>query len=124
MTLNPRFADGSRREKTRHLAEPSAHDDDLRQVVHRPMDAAGLQRGRLTGLVLKCRDVADAEQVAMQNGLADARGAHLGAETAVDRVREKFGAAVMVQPPSSATLPARPTARRNIGPAEMDARAT
>lgn len=105
MTLDPRFADGSRGEKTRHLAERSAHDDDLRQVAHRLLDAAGLQRGRLAGLVGKCKDFVDAEQVATQIGLDNAREAHLVAETAVDRVREKFGAAVMVQPPSSARLP-------------------
>ncbi|MER5511936.1 hypothetical protein ABT052_42560 [Streptomyces sp. NPDC002766] len=59
------------------------------------MDAAGLQRGRLTGLVLKAEDLVDAEQVATQISLDDAREARLVAETAVDRVREKFGAAVI-----------------------------
>ncbi|MEU1940612.1 hypothetical protein ABZ558_40970 [Streptomyces coeruleorubidus] len=32
-TLVLRFAGGSRREKTRRLGEPSAHDDDLRTVA-------------------------------------------------------------------------------------------
>ncbi|ALV31028.1 hypothetical protein [Streptomyces sp. CdTB01] len=105
MPPNPRFADGSRREKTRHPAEPSAHEDDLRLVAHRLMDAAGLHYGRLAGLVHKSKDSVDVEEVAAQIGLDNAREAHLVAETAVDRVREKFGAAVMVQRPSSVTLP-------------------
>ncbi|MFI9343991.1 hypothetical protein ACIG0D_22405 [Streptomyces sp. NPDC052773] len=42
LTLTLRFAGGTSREKTRRLAEPSAHDDDLRQLAHQLMDAAGL----------------------------------------------------------------------------------
>ncbi|MGW3099656.1 DNA polymerase Y family protein [Streptomyces sp. NPDC001102] len=95
VTLTLRFAGDTRWEKTRRLAEPSAHDDDLRQLAYRLMDAAGLQRGRLTGLVLKGEDLVDAEQVATQISLDDAREARLTAETAVDRVREKFGATVI-----------------------------
>ncbi|MER5509377.1 hypothetical protein ABT052_29170 [Streptomyces sp. NPDC002766] len=95
VTLTLRFAGGTRWEKTRRLAEPSAHDDDLRQLAYRLMDAAGLQRGRLTGLVLKGEDLVDAEQVATQISLDNAREVRLVAETAVDRVREKFGAAVI-----------------------------
>ncbi|WP_454337575.1 hypothetical protein [Streptomyces glaucescens] len=51
MTL--KFAGGTTWEKTRRLAEPSAHADDLRQLAYQLMDAAGLQRGRLTGITLR-----------------------------------------------------------------------
>ncbi|MEU9391906.1 hypothetical protein AB0D86_18120 [Streptomyces sp. NPDC048324] len=91
VTLTLRFAGGSRWEKTRRLAEPSAHDDDLRVLAYRLMDAAGLQRGRLTGLALKGEDLVDAGEVARQISLDDAREARLVAEEAVDRVREKYG---------------------------------
>ncbi|WP_341868280.1 hypothetical protein [Streptomyces africanus] len=81
-----RCAGGSRWEKTRRLGEPSAHDDDLRAVDYQLMDAAGLQRGRLTGITLRGEDLLDAGQVAQQISLDDAREARLVAEAAVDRV--------------------------------------
>jgi DNA polymerase-4 len=91
LTLTPRFAGGSTRTKTRRLAEPSHHDDDLRTVAYRLMDAAGLQHGRLTGLTLKREDLIDAGQVAQQIRLDTAREARLVAEAAVDRVRDECG---------------------------------
>ncbi|WP_443074382.1 DinB/UmuC family translesion DNA polymerase [Streptomyces sp. NBC_01462] len=50
LTLTLRFAGGTTWEKTRRLPEASAHDDDLRTPAYRLIDAAGLQRGRLTGM--------------------------------------------------------------------------
>ncbi|WP_405904925.1 hypothetical protein OG742_01600 [Streptomyces sp. NBC_00828] len=47
LSLTLRFAGGPSWEKTRHLPEVSAHDDDLRTMAYRLIDAAGLQRGRL-----------------------------------------------------------------------------
>jgi DNA polymerase-4 len=91
LTLTPRFAGGSTRTKPRRLAEPSHHDDDLRTVAYRLMDAAGLQHGRLTGLTLKREDLIDAGQVAQQIRLDTAREARLVAEAAVDRVRDECG---------------------------------
>ncbi|MFD0008246.1 hypothetical protein ACFVJ4_38490 [Streptomyces sp. NPDC127178] len=55
------------------------------------MDAAGLQRGRLTALALKGEDLIEADQVAQQISLDTAREARLVAEAAIDRVRDKFG---------------------------------
>ncbi|MET8957193.1 hypothetical protein [Streptomyces sp. NPDC004533] len=91
LTLTLRFAGNSRWEKTRRLPEPSAHDEDLRILAYQLMDAAGLQRGRLTGLLLKGDDLISADQVAQQISLDDAREARLVAEAAVDRIRDKFG---------------------------------
>jgi DNA polymerase-4 len=91
LTLTLRFAGGSTWEKTRRLAEPSHHDDDLRTVAYQLMDAAGLQRGRLTGLMLKGEDLLDADQVAQQISLDTTREARLVAEAAIDRVRDKYG---------------------------------
>ncbi|MER6563446.1 hypothetical protein ABT300_38130 [Streptomyces sp. NPDC001027] len=91
LTLVLKFAGGTSWEKTRRLAEPSAHDDDLRTLVYRLMDAAGLQRGRLTALALKGEDLIDADQVTQQISLDDTREARLVAEAAIDRVRDKFG---------------------------------
>ncbi|WP_343234110.1 hypothetical protein [Streptomyces actuosus] len=59
------------------------------------MDAAGLQRGRLTGITLRDEDLLDADQVAEQISLDAGREARLVAERAVDRVREKFGPGVI-----------------------------
>jgi DNA polymerase-4 len=91
LTLTLRFAGGARWDKTRRLPEASAHDDDLRALAYRLMDAAGLQRGRLTGIVLRGEDLVDAGQVAQQISLDRAREARLVAEEVSDRIRAKFG---------------------------------
>ncbi|MGY5056747.1 hypothetical protein ACWDFR_22150 [Streptomyces sp. 900105755] len=85
------FADGPAWEKTRRLPEPSWHEDDLRRLTYQLMDAAGLQRGRLTALALRAKGVADADQVAGQLSLDTARQTRLTVERACDRIREKFG---------------------------------
>jgi DNA polymerase-4 len=95
LTLTLTFAGGGRWEKTRRLTEPSAHDDDLRTTAYQLMDAAGLQRGRLTALALRGEDLIDADQVAEQISLDDAREARLAAEAAVDRVRAKYGPGII-----------------------------
>ncbi|MEV7082389.1 hypothetical protein AB0N88_28250 [Streptomyces sp. NPDC093516] len=95
LTLALTFASGSSWEKTRRLAEPSAHDDDLRALAYQLMDAAGLQRGRLVGIALQGEDLVDANQVAQQISLDDAREDRLVAEAAVDRVRDRFGPRVI-----------------------------
>ncbi|MGW7385474.1 DinB/UmuC family translesion DNA polymerase [Streptomyces sp. NPDC054794] len=105
LTLTLRFAGGTSWEKTRRLREASAHDEDLRSLAYQLMDAAGLQRGRLTGLALKGEDLIDAGQVAEQISLDQAREARLVAEAAIDRIRAKFG------PPRSA--PPRPSPTRH-----------
>jgi DNA polymerase-4 len=95
LTLQLTFAGGGSWEKTRRLPEPSAHDDDLRTLAYRLMDAAGLQRGRLITLTLKGEDPIAADQVAQQISLDEAREDRLVAEAVVDRVRAKFGASVI-----------------------------
>ncbi|MFF4898083.1 hypothetical protein [Streptomyces sp. NPDC001068] len=91
LTLTLTFAGGTAWEKTRRLAAPSGHEDDLRQVTYQIMDAAGLQRGRLTALALRAEDLADGDTVAEQLSLDTARQARLAAEQAADRIRKKFG---------------------------------
>ncbi|MFD8766105.1 DNA polymerase Y family protein [Streptomyces mirabilis] len=91
LTLTLRFAGGTTWEKTRRLPEASAHDDDLRTLAYRLIDAAGLQRGRLTGITLKGEDLIAADQVAEQISFDGAREARLVAEEVSDRIRAKFG---------------------------------
>ncbi|MCW8102705.1 DNA polymerase Y family protein [Streptomyces tauricus] len=91
LALTLRFAGGTAWEKTRRLPEASAHEDDLRTLAYRLIDAAGLQRGRLTGLVLKGVDLVDADRVAEQISLDQAREDRLTAEAVSDRIRTKFG---------------------------------
>ncbi|MEU4011485.1 hypothetical protein [Streptomyces pseudogriseolus] len=59
------------------------------------MDAAGLQRCRLTGIALKGEDLVDADQVAQQVSLDTARDARLVAEAAMDRIGDKFGSDII-----------------------------
>jgi DNA polymerase-4 len=91
LTLTLSFADGPKWEKTRRLIEPSAHEDDLRLLAYQLMDAARLQRGRLTYLALRGEDLVDADQVAEQLSLDAARQARLVTESTADRIRAKFG---------------------------------
>ncbi|MFJ5260938.1 hypothetical protein ACIQAC_10800 [Streptomyces sp. NPDC088387] len=91
LTLTLWFAGGTTWEKTRRLVEPSGHEDDLRLLAYQVMGAAGLQRGRLTGLALRGEDLVDADQVAEQLNLDAARQARLVAESTADRIRERFG---------------------------------
>ncbi|MGW4866969.1 DNA polymerase Y family protein [Streptomyces chartreusis] len=91
LTLTLTFAGDGRWEKSRRLAVPSGHDDDLRLIAYQLMDAAGLQRGRLTALALKGEDLIDADRVAQQISLDGTRESRLIAEAAIDRVRDKFG---------------------------------
>ncbi|MGW2714807.1 DinB/UmuC family translesion DNA polymerase, partial [Streptomyces sp. NPDC001356] len=91
LTLTLRFAGGATWEKTRRLPEPSAHEDDLRTLAYQLMDGAGLQRARLTGIVLKGEDLIDAGQVAEQISFDGARESRLVAEQTMDRIRDKFG---------------------------------
>ncbi|MEU2741110.1 hypothetical protein ABZ656_38720 [Streptomyces sp. NPDC007095] len=91
LTLTLRFAGGTTWEKTRRLPEASAHDDDLRTLAYRLIDAAGLQRGRLTGITLKGEDLIAADRVAEQISFDGVREARLVAEEVSDRIRAKFG---------------------------------
>ncbi|MFJ1973898.1 hypothetical protein ACIO93_35210 [Streptomyces sp. NPDC087903] len=91
LTLTLRFAGGTTWEKTRRLAEASAHDDDLRAMAYRLIDAAGLQRGRITQITLKGQDLVPTGQVAEQVSLDQVREARLVAEEVSDRIRGKFG---------------------------------
>ncbi|MER7491106.1 hypothetical protein ABT033_00285 [Streptomyces pharetrae] len=91
LTLTLKFAGGPSWEKTRRLTEPSAHDDDLRQLAYQLMDAAGLQRGRLTGIALRGEDLIDAARVAQQISLDDTHEDRLRVEQTMDRIRDKFG---------------------------------
>ncbi|MER5603693.1 hypothetical protein [Streptomyces sp. NPDC002265] len=91
MTLTLRFAGGTSWEKTRRLPAPSAHDDDLRVLAYQLMNAAALQRGRLTGLALKGEDLLDAGRTE-QVSLDVVRETRLVAENVMDRIRDRFGA--------------------------------
>lgn len=95
LALMLKFTGGPSWEKTRRLPEASAHDDDLRTMAYRLIDAAGLQRGRLTGLVLRGEDLVGADQVAQQISLDKTREDRLVAEEVSDRIRDKFGAAAI-----------------------------
>ncbi|MER7491158.1 hypothetical protein ABT033_00610 [Streptomyces pharetrae] len=82
-------ADGTSWERTRRRPGPSAHDGDLRQPAYRLMDAAGLQRGRLTGIALRRGEgLVDAARAAHQSSLDGTREDRLPAEHAMDRIRD------------------------------------
>ncbi|MER5810605.1 hypothetical protein ABT143_20840 [Streptomyces sp. NPDC002033] len=91
LSLTLQFAGGTRWEKSRRLPEASGHDEDLRTLAYRLMDAAGLQRARLTGMVLRAEDLIGAAGTSRQLSLDPAREARLTAEAAMDRANSRFG---------------------------------
>lgn len=60
-------------------------------MAYRLIDAAGLQRGRITAITLKADDLVSADQVAEQISLDEVRETRLVAEEVSDRIRAKFG---------------------------------
>lgn len=92
LTLQLDFAAGARWSKTLRLPETSAHDEDLRTAAYRLMDAAGLQRGRLLGMLLRADHLAGADEAALQISFDRGREMRLRAETAIDRANTRYGA--------------------------------
>ncbi|MEU6387901.1 hypothetical protein [Streptomyces sp. NPDC046939] len=91
LTLQLDFAGDARWTRTLRLPEPSAHDEDLRTAAYRLMDRAGLQRGRLVGLLVRAEDLVAASAAAEQISLDRGREMRLRAEQAVDRANRRFG---------------------------------
>ncbi|CAM5353496.1 hypothetical protein SGLAM104S_04153 [Streptomyces glaucescens] len=107
-TRTLKFAGGTSWEKTRRLPQPSAHDGDLRQLAYQLMDAAGLQRGRLTGIALRRgEDLVDAARAAQQISLDGTREDRLPAEQAMDCIRDSSARTRSDRRPSSVGPPDR-----------------
>ncbi|MFF1593069.1 hypothetical protein ACFVY0_33865 [Streptomyces sp. NPDC058286] len=91
LTLQLDFAAGARWTKTLRLPEASAHDEDLRTAAYRLMDRAGLQRGRLVGLLVRAEDLVAAATASEQISFDRSREMRLRAEQAMDRANRRFG---------------------------------
>ncbi|WP_420036093.1 DNA polymerase Y family protein [Streptomyces sp. cg28] len=89
--LHLTFAGGPTWERTRRLVEASAHEDDLRSAAYRLMDAAGLQRARLTAMSVRGQDLVPAATAPLQITLDPIREARLCAEQVIDRANRRFG---------------------------------
>ncbi|MEU6355959.1 hypothetical protein ABZ896_42725 [Streptomyces sp. NPDC047072] len=98
VTLTLEFAGGPSWSRTQRLAQTSAHEEDLRAAAYRCMDAAALQRARLTGMILRAEDLVGADRAPEQGTLDGAREARLRVEEVVDEARARFGPQVMVGP--------------------------
>ncbi|MFI6449112.1 hypothetical protein [Kitasatospora sp. NPDC050543] len=91
LTIQVRLADGAIWERTGQLKEPSAYTQDLRAAAYRLMDAAGLQRARITRLSLFGEDLRDADTLASQISFDHQREKGLVAEKTLDRINSRFG---------------------------------
>lgn len=91
LTLQLTFAGQAQWEKTRRLPEPSAHEVDLRTTAFQLLDAAGLQRARLSGLALRGEDLIAADRAPQQISLDRTRESRLRVERAVDLANARFG---------------------------------
>lgn len=90
--LQLRFADHAHLTRSRRLAEPSAHTDELRVLVYEMFAQLGLERARVRGISVRATGLLDADQVAEQ--ITFDRPTENGrlAEGAVDRANQRFGA--------------------------------
>ncbi|MFG3348635.1 hypothetical protein ACGF1Z_26690 [Streptomyces sp. NPDC048018] len=96
LTLTVRLADGARVEKTRRLAAPSAHTDDLRTVLWQIWDAMAYQRARIRRLVLTAEDLASSESgPGTQLSLDPAREARRRVEPVLDAINARYGRALV-----------------------------
>ncbi|MGW1752358.1 DinB/UmuC family translesion DNA polymerase [Streptomyces sp. NPDC002092] len=100
VTVIVRLADGQTAFRTRTLAEPSGHTDDLRQVVYAVLDGFALQRARIRRLSLTAERIVDAEQSYTQLAFDPTRASWLRVEPVVDQLNARFGAGT-VAPASS-----------------------
>ncbi|MEU8955010.1 hypothetical protein AB0C93_11965 [Streptomyces sp. NPDC048518] len=96
LTLQLRFAGGATWERSRRLAEASAHEEDLRTLAYRLMDGAGLERGRITGMTLRAEDLIPSGQAPIQISLDSTHEARLLAERAIDHANVRFGPGTVV----------------------------
>ncbi|TQE33153.1 DNA polymerase Y family protein [Streptomyces ipomoeae] len=91
LELQLRFADHTHLNRSRRLAQPSAHTEDLRTTVYEMFARLGLERARIRGLSVRATGLLDADQVAEQITLDRVTENGRLAETAVDRANRRFG---------------------------------
>ncbi|MBY8887287.1 hypothetical protein K7472_20940 [Streptomyces sp. PTM05] len=78
--------------RTRTLAEPTAHTEELRVAAYQLWDGLGLQRARIAALSVRAERLTDGAAAAHQMTLDGARERLWRAEAAIDRANRRFGA--------------------------------
>ncbi|MFJ8762947.1 hypothetical protein [Streptomyces cyaneofuscatus] len=71
---------------------PSAHTDDLRQVLYDLYADCGFQRARIRAVTARCEQLQDAARTPEQLSLDPQRDDQLRAESAIDALNRRFGA--------------------------------
>ncbi|ONK15366.1 helix-hairpin-helix domain-containing protein [Streptomyces sp. MP131-18] len=91
LTLTIHYADRSTTTRSRTLAEPTAHTQDLTGAAYALHDALGLQRARVRAVALRAEELADAAHTTRQLSLDPTEERRHRAEAAADRARRLFG---------------------------------
>ncbi|MEV7568705.1 DinB/UmuC family translesion DNA polymerase [Streptomyces tanashiensis] len=92
ISLTVRLSDDSTVERTRALAQPSAHTDDPPVTVFRILDSLALQRARIRRLVTTAEILRPAEEgPGTQISLDTARESRLCLEPVLDRINARYG---------------------------------
>lgn len=92
LELTLRFAGESQLTRSRRLAAPSAHTEDLRDAGFDLFARLGLQRARIRGVSVRATELVDADRVAEQITFDRRTENERRAERAVDQANRRFGA--------------------------------
>ncbi|MFE1384228.1 hypothetical protein ACFW6S_35320 [Streptomyces sp. NPDC058740] len=92
VTLAIRLAGGSTVERTKALAQASAHTEDLRSTTFRLLDSMAFQRARIRGITLIAEDLRPADEgPGTQTSLDPERENRLRLEPVLDRINTRYG---------------------------------
>ncbi|WP_199546967.1 hypothetical protein [Streptomyces sp. N35] len=105
LTLTVRYADRSTTTRTRTLREATAHTPPLTALAYELHDKLALQRARVRSLALRADDLVPAEHTSHQLLFDPVDEKARRIEEAVDRARNKYGAAA-VGPAAARPAPA------------------
>ncbi|MER7174224.1 DinB/UmuC family translesion DNA polymerase, partial [Streptomyces mesophilus] len=109
LTLTVRYADRSTTTRTRTLREATAHTPPLTALTYELHDKLALQRARVRSFALRADDLVPAEHTSHQLLFDPVDEKARRIEEAVDRARNKYGAAA-VGPAAARPAPAPPHA--------------
>ncbi|WP_405656946.1 hypothetical protein [Streptomyces sp. RK9] len=90
LALSVSYADGSTTQRSRILAEPTAHTPALRADAYDLYERLGLQRARVRAISLRV-ELTETHNAVQQLLLDPADGKRRGIERAADRARARFG---------------------------------
>ncbi|MEV1049317.1 helix-hairpin-helix domain-containing protein [Streptomyces sp. NPDC049916] len=97
LTLTVRYADRTHTTRSRHLPEPTAHNNDLARAAHNLHTELGLQRARVRTITLRADHLGPDTEAHHQLHLEPTDDRHRRLEAAADTARARFGDHVLTR---------------------------